>query len=155
MYETALVVHSVLRIAVLVVGLWVVLRAFRGWFGKKPWSIADRTSALVLTILVDVQLLVGILLHLVWSPLTKNAWGDMSATMKDAPLRKIFIEHPTLMLIGVALVHIGKRTGKGAPTDKSRHRKLAIFVAIALALFVFGSSWPWQDPPRPWLRMPG
>ncbi len=154
MYEIALVIHSVLRIAVLAVGLWVVLRAFRGWFGKKPWTIADRTSALVLTILVDVQLLIGVLLHLVWSPLTKSAFNDMGAAMKDAPLRKILIEHPILMLVGVALVHIGKSTGKGAPTDKARHRKLAIFVAVALALFVVGSSWPWQDPGRPWLRMP-
>lgn len=155
MYETALSIHNILRLAVLAVGLWVMVRAFSGWFGGKPWKIGDRTSVLVLMILVDVQLLIGILLHVVWSPLTKGAWANMSSAMQDAPVRKFFVEHPILMILGVALVHMGKSTGKGAPTDKARHRKLAIYVTVAVVLFAVGSSWPWQEAARPWLRLPG
>jgi hypothetical protein len=155
MYETALTFHNFLRLAVVLVAAWVVLRAFRGWFGKKPWSIMDRTSVLVLTILVDVQLLIGLLLHILWSPVTKSAWANAGEAMKEPSIRWFFVEHPVMMIVAVALVHIGKATGKGAPTDKARHRKVALFVGIALVLFLVGTPWPWQEVARPWLRMPG
>jgi len=155
MYETALTIHNVLRLAVLVVALWVVLNAIRGWLGNKPWTTGDRLSGLILMILVDVQLLIGILLHFVWSPVTKNAFADMGAAMKDASVRKFLVEHPIMMIAGIALVHAAKIMNKSATKDSVRHRRTAIFVGIALLLFFFGTSWPWSAVPRPWLRLGG
>ena len=155
MYETALTFHNILRLAVVVVSAWVVFRALRGWFGKRQWTAGDRVSALVLMILVDVQLTIGILLHLVWSPVTKSAFSNMSAAMKDSSIRRFLVEHPVMMIGGVALVHAAKVMNKTAPSDSVRHRRMAIFIGIALILFFVGSPWPWQAVPRPWLRMPG
>lgn len=153
MYELALMVHNVLRLVVVVVTLIVVLSAVRGWLGSKPWASGDRTGLLVLTILVDIQLLIGILLHLVWSPLTKQAFQDMGAAMKDGSVRKFVVEHPVMMLAAIALVHVAKVAAKKTTNDASRHRRTAILVGIALVLFVFGTAWPWTDAARPWLRL--
>jgi len=155
MYETALTIHSVLRLAVVLVALWVVIRAVGGWLGGAPWNSGHKLSSLVLMILVDVQLTIGILLHFVWSPVTKNAFADMGSAMKDASVRKFLVEHPIMMIAGIALVHAAKIMNKNSKSDSARHRRTAIFVGIALVLFFVGSAWPWQAVPRPWLRLGG
>ncbi len=155
MYETALTVHNVLRLAVLLVSLWVVMRAVGGWLGGAAWTSKHKASMLVLVILVDVQFTIGLLLHLVWSPVTKNAFSNMSASMKDPSIRKFLVEHPIMMIGGIALVHAAKVMNKNAKSDSARHRRTAIFVGIALVLFFVGSAWPWQAVPRPWLRLGG
>ncbi|MCY2961411.1 MAG: hypothetical protein NTY35_14710 [Planctomycetota bacterium] len=155
MYETALTVHNILRLAVLVVAFWVVLRAVGGWLGSTAWTAKHRLSMLVLMILVDLQLTIGLLLHFVWSPVTKNAFSDMGAAMKDASVRKFLVEHPIMMIGGIALVHAAKIMNKNSKSDAARHRRTAIFVGIALVLFFVGSAWPWQSVPRPWLRLGG
>ncbi|MBL8860694.1 MAG: hypothetical protein JNK02_01670 [Planctomycetes bacterium] len=155
MYETALILHNVLRLVVVALTLWVVLRAFQGWRGRRPFGATDRLNALVLTILVDTQLVIGLLLHFVWSPVTKNAMADMGAAMKDPSLRKFVVEHPVLMIAGIALVHAGKLAAKGASNDAGRHRRTFVFLSIALILFLIGTPWPFQEVGRPWLRMGG
>jgi predicted nucleic acid-binding protein len=155
MYETALILHNVLRLVALLLCLLVVVRAFRGWRTKRPWSASDRLYTLLLTIVVDVQLVIGILLHVLWSPVTTNAFKDMGAAMKDASIRKFLVEHPVMMIAGIALVHAGKILAKNATHDAVRHRRLFVYVGIALLLFFFGTSWPWQEVARPWLRTGG
>lgn len=153
MYELALSAHNVLRLVVVAVTLIVVFSALRGWLGGRPWSTGDRTGLLVLTILVDIQLAIGILLHLVWSPLTKTAFQDMKAAMSDGPVRKMVVEHPVMMIAAIALIHVAKVAAKNTKSDGARHRKTAILVGIALLLLVVGTSWPWSSSPRPWLRL--
>lgn len=155
MYETALIVHNVLRLAALVFAVWIVLRSLAGWLGNKPYTSADRLGARILTILVDVQFVLGLLLHLVWSPVTKNAFQDMKAAMGDSSVRKFLVEHPVMMIAAIALVHAGKVMAKKSTVDRVRHRHIVVFVGIAILLFVFGTSWPWSAVPRPWLRIPG
>jgi hypothetical protein len=153
MYETALTIHNFLRLAVVVMSAWVVFCSLRGWLSSRTWGGGDRTRLLVLMILVDVQLLVGLLLHLVWSPVTKSAMQDVGAAMHDATLRKWLVEHPVMMIVGIALVHAAKITARKATKDSTRHRQTTIFVGIALVLFVVGSAWPWSAIARPWLRI--
>lgn len=154
MYETALTFHSVLRLAVLVLCVLIVFRGLRGAFGGQTWTTGDKLRTLVLVILVDVQLTIGLLLHLVWSPVTKNAFSDMGTAMKEPSIRKFLVEHPVMMIGGVALVHAAKVLSRKAADDGARHRRMAIFVGIALVLFFVGSPWPWQSVPREWLRLP-
>jgi hypothetical protein len=155
MYETALTIHNILRLVALLMTLLVVVRAFQGWRTKRAWNTKDRLNTLVLTIVVDTQLVLGILLHVLWSPVTKSAFSNMGEAMKDASIRKFLVEHPVMMLAGVALVHAGKLAAKGASNDAARHRRLFIFLGIALLLFFFGTPWPWHAVARPWLRVGG
>ena len=62
MYGLALTVHSWLRWAVLIMGALAVARALNGWLGRKRWEAADDKAGLLFTVMMDVQLLVGLLL---------------------------------------------------------------------------------------------
>ena len=152
MYATALSIHNVLRIAVVVICLWAFFRALTGWLGHRTWGHMDRMSTLLLVILVDLQLVLGLLLYFVWSPLTQTAMHDMSAAMKDAPVRKMAVEHPVMMIAAIALVHAARVMARNSSKDSVRHRRTAICLAVALTLFLVGTGWPWQLYPRPWLR---
>ena len=108
MYETTLTVHSILRLAVLLLVGAAFLRAAHGTATGRPWGSGDRVSALVATIVVDLQLVIGLVLHLALSPVTKNAFSNMGVAMKDPEMRRWTVEHPTLMLVAVVVLLLSK-----------------------------------------------
>jgi hypothetical protein len=155
MYPTALTIHSILRLATTLIVLWAAVRALQGWIGGKQWTAGDRLAGLLALIVVDLQLVVGLLLHLVWSPVTKNGMADFGGAMKDAQLRHWLVEHPLMMLGGIALVHVGRKVAAAGKSDAAKHRRTLVFFALALALFVVGSPWPIGPHERPWVRIGG
>jgi hypothetical protein len=152
MYSATLFVHSSLRWIVIVLGLIVVLRAFAGWFGGRPWTASDEGASKWFTMVLDVQLLVGLLLYLGISPLTRAAFSDFGAAMGDRILRFWAVEHLFGMLIGVALVHIGRARARRAPAGPPRHRLTAIFVTLGLLVMLASIPWPGMAAGRPLLR---
>lgn len=153
MYEKALIVHSALRWFALAAVLYAFLCSVRGAMRARQFSARDRTASLVATIAVDVQLLLGLLMYFLWSPQVKSAMQDMGAAMKNPELRYWAVEHGTMMILAVALVHVGKVLARKAKSDAARHRRTALFFGLALALMVFGAPWPNSKVPRPWFRM--
>ncbi|RAJ87561.1 hypothetical protein CLV59_101313 [Chitinophaga dinghuensis] len=130
-----LLVHSILRWAVLLTGIWAVIRAYKGVSGKTPFTAADNKAGLFFMIACDIQLLVGIILFFT-SSLVTAARADMGAAMKEPILRFFTVEHETLAIIAIALVHIGKSKVKKA-TDAAKKHKLALnFYGIALVLIL-------------------
>ncbi|WP_291909776.1 hypothetical protein [Chitinophaga sp. CB10] len=130
-----LLVHSILRWAVLLTGIWAVIRAYKGVSGKTPFTAADNKAGLFFMIACDIQLLVGIILFFT-SPLVTAARADMGAAMKDGVLRLFTVEHETLAIVAIALVHIGKSKVKKA-TDAVKKHKLALnFYSIAMILII-------------------
>ena len=59
-------------------------------------------------IALDVQMLLGLLLYGVLSPYTAAAMKDFGAAMRDPVLRFWAVEHLTMMLSAVVLVHVGR-----------------------------------------------
>lgn len=155
MYETALTIHSFVRWAVLLVGLWAFLRAFRGWMGRSARGSSDKFAAKLFTIFADVQLTLGLLLWFLWSPEVAQARKDFGAAMKDSSLRYWAVEHGMMMVIGIALVHVGKVAAGKAQSDVTAHRRAALFFGIALAILIAGTPWPFGAHVRPWLRLGG
>lgn len=151
MYPTFLVLHSILRWLVLLFGLMAIVRAFVGWFGEKPWTRADDRAGLLYGVSLDTQTLVGLVLYGLLSPITQIALGDMGAAMKEPTLRFYAVEHLTLMLVGLALVHIGRSRAKKAATETGRHRTAAIFFTIGFLVILAGIPWPFRTVGRPLL----
>jgi hypothetical protein len=73
--------------------------------------------------------------------------------MKDATRRFWAVEHVTLMLAALALVHIGAARARKAASDAAKHRTAAIFFVIATALVLAGIPW-FGASARPWFRLP-
>ena len=149
MYSAALIFHSLLRWVVLLAGLLAVGRACAGWTGKRPWSTADNRAGIWFTAALDLQLLVGLLLHLALSPLTQAAMENVAATMQNPSLRFWFVEHPFGMVIALVLAHVGRVRIRRASTDVSRHRIAAILFGIAMVAILLSLPWPGTLNARP------
>jgi len=141
MYIGLLHLHNVLRWLILIVALVVLFKYFTGWFGRKKWQRSDQIIGMVFTSLIDLQFLTGIILYFVVSPITKTAFQNFGAAMKNADLRFYVLEHAIMMLIAVVLIHIGWSGAKKARNDRSRYGRILIFFGLALIIIL--ASIPW------------
>lgn len=141
MYTGLLHTHNMFRWLVLIVIVLAVVFAFIGWFNKRDWNKKDNTTGLILTIFMDIQFLVGIILYAFVSPLTKAAFSDFGAAMKNSALRFYAVEHILLMVIALILVHIGRSKSKKVVAPWKKHRVAAIYYGIALVLILVGIPW--------------
>lgn len=115
--------------------LFVLYRSISGWLGQKPYVKADNAAGAALLGFTHLQLLLGLLLYVV-SPRTQAAFDDMGAAMKNSVLRYFAVEHISAMLIAVTLIQIGRTLSKKATDDNSKHRKAAIYTAIATVIII-------------------
>ena len=65
----------------------------------------------------------------------------MGEVMKNAALRDKIVEHPTTMIIAIALITIGYSRHKKKLTSKPKFKMLAIFFTLALLLVVAKIPW--------------
>lgn len=152
MYETTLVVHSYLRWLVLVFGVLAVLRGIAGWQGRGLFTPADDRAGRGFTVLLDVQLLVGLLLYLALSPITRAALTDMGGAMRDSVLRFWAVEHIVGMLVALALAHVGRAKTRRLSDSASRHKAAAIYFGLALLVLLLTIPWPFMPAARPLFR---
>lgn len=141
MYPGFLHLHDTLRWLLLISLVITLVKYLAGWFGNQPWKKVDNILGIVFTSLMDLQLLTGLVLYFFLSPITKLALSDFGAAMKDADLRFYAVEHLSMMLIAVVLVHIGRAKSKKANPDVSKFKIASIFFLIALVLMVAAIPW--------------
>ena len=140
MYALSLALHNLLRWAVLLAGLYALVRMLRGAGGGARWTTTDRRAMTTFTSLLHLQLLVGLVVYGT-SALTRQAMGDMGAAMRDPTVRWFVAEHPVIMVLAVAVATIGGILARKAAADQSRFRRGAVAVAVALALVAYGIPW--------------
>jgi hypothetical protein len=141
----SLVIHSILRWAVLLFGLWAVVAALSGVVSKRNYSSADNRSGLLFMIFCDIQLLMGLVLYFtgMWFEKVKSGMGEV---MKDPAERFFAVEHALMMIIAWLLVHIGRSMVKRADTDAQKHKKAIIFFGLALIIILAMIPWPFRQP---------
>jgi hypothetical protein len=147
-YAYLLAFHSWVRWIVLVGAVLAVAASIRGWSSRtalaSPWN---RFSTLFVAAM-DLQFLIGLILYLAVSPLTRAAFANMAAAMKDHEQRFFTVEHTTYMLIALVLAHVGGVWTRKGKADPTRYRGATIAFGISLLLILAGIPW-W----RPLLRM--
>ncbi|MBT3385850.1 MAG: hypothetical protein HN778_07445 [Prolixibacteraceae bacterium] len=141
MYTGLLHTHNMFRWLVLIVLASAIIFALAGWFGKREWKKRDNLIGLLLTIFMDIQFLVGIILYAFVSPITKAAFADFGAAMGNADLRFYAVEHILMMVIALVLVHIGRAKSKKGTVPWKKHRTAAIFYSIGLLLILAAIPW--------------
>jgi hypothetical protein len=109
--------------------------------GKKLWTKEDNILGIVFTSIMDLQLLTGLILYFFLSPVTKQVFADFGAAMKDHDLRFYGIEHITMMVIAVILVHIGRVKSKKSKTDLKKFKIASIYYLIATAVIIAAIPW--------------
>ncbi len=149
MYELTLTLHSIVRWLVLIAGVIAVLQALAGWRGTRPWTARDDRIGMIYTISLDVQLLLGLLLFFVLSPITRAAMSSMGSAMQNEVTRFFLVEHFPLMLIAIIIAHIGRSRARKAGDDRGKHKQSFIFYAISLVLILLAIPWPFMSYGRP------
>lgn len=141
MYTGLLHTHNLFRWLVLLSFVFTIIFALAGWFGKKSWTKRDDISGLTLTIFMDIQFLVGLILYFFVSPITQAAFADFGGAMKNAELRFYAVEHILMMFIALVLVHIGRMKIKRINADWKKHRAAVVWFGIALVIIIAAIPW--------------
>ncbi len=133
--------HSIIR--------WIILLSFSIAFLRLLISFLTKykiTATVVIgnkvsMILMDVQLIIGLLLYFFFSQTTKAGFSDWKIAMKNKELRFFLVEHITIMLLATISFHIANIVLKRNYTQK---RKLSLMMGIyffILILFIIGIPW--------------
>ncbi len=131
-------IHSTLAYAVLAVLAIAVINAFLGLSSKRNFTKSDRSLSLMALILSHIQLVIGLVLWAI-SPLGKDAMSQMS----DSAMRLTAMEHPLVNIIAIAFITIGWSKHKKEESSNGKFKKIGIFCALGLLLFL--SRIPWSN----------
>ncbi len=151
MHGVLLFLHSWMRWIVVVVGIIVVVRAWWGWLGKHPWSAADERWVRLFPILVDIQVVLGILLLMtgrVISPLFNQGMKALA----ESQTRFWVSEHVIPMLGALVLTHVGYVFARRSESEEAKYRWVAVVFGLAMLIVLFSIPWPFSRVARPFFR---
>lgn len=146
-----LVVHSILRWAVVIAAVAAVGSALWGVLRKREYTALDDRLGLIFTITMDVQILVGLILYFV-SPLVRGAFADFGSAMSSQGLRFFAVEHSFLMIVALVLAHVGRVLVKRVDTAQGKHRRGLILFGLATVVLLAAIPWPFLEYGRPLIR---
>ena len=141
MYSFILNVHNLVRWVALILGILITVVSFYGWFGKRSWSQSSRRLGVFYTSAMDIQLLLGLLLYIFFSPMTLSAFQDLSTLMSNPSMRFFALEHAFYMLLAVIFAHLGSILAKKAPDDAGKYKRSAIWFGLSIILLLLGMPW--------------
>jgi len=151
MYTIVLTLHSWLRWLALLAGLLATISALRDNAVPPAQGPADRWG-LILTIALDTQLLLGLLLYFVLSPTMASIRENFGLAMKDPAARFWAVEHLTTMLVAIVVAHVGRVLGRKSTSADSKKMKLFVCYGIATVLMCLAIPWPGLRAGRPLFR---
>jgi hypothetical protein len=146
MYEIVLSIHSWIRWLLLIIGMLVIFRSIYGWIKQAEYTHGDNILSASLVGLFYTQLIVGLLLYFVLSPLTETALSDFGKAMRDPILRFWSLEHILVMIGAVTLAQIGRTRSNKTVNHIIKFRTQSVYFILALILVL--SRIPWYDPVR-------
>jgi hypothetical protein len=140
MYSLFLVIHSWLR--------WVAVAG-----GIATVITRSRRSAVPTMMVLDVQMLLGLLLYLVVSPNMAEIRAHFGEAMQSAQLRFWAVEHVTVMLGAVVFAHVGNVLARKALTVERQRARLLLWFGLSTVLMLVGIPWPGLPYGRPLFRV--
>jgi hypothetical protein len=152
MYEPALVFHSWMRWAVLMLAVVAIARALIGYSRGNPWTTWDGRAGLLLTLALDIEVLVGLTLYFILTPFAQILVDDFATAMRVGVLRFWTVEHATAMMLALGAAHVGRARIKRTVDARARHRIALVSFAVALVAILAGIPWPGTADTRPLFR---
>lgn len=147
-WQITLGVHNLVRWLVVLAGVVAFVTMLVGLFSGSRFERRHRSIGQAYVIALDVQLLVGVLLYVI-SPIVQTGLRNFGDAMRDADVRFFLVEHGLLMLIAVALGHVGHALAKKeGVASRSRFTRGALFYGLSLAVIFYATPWgrslvPW------------
>ncbi len=153
-YALVLYLHSWLRWLVVIAFGWALARAVRAVRSGRPREAADARARTLLLAALHTQLLLGLLLYFVLSPLRPTSLEGLRAAMKISALRFFAVEHPFGMTVAAVVAQIAVVRSKRTNDDRVAHRRLAFGLALAAVVVLASIPWPGFPYARPLFRVP-
>jgi hypothetical protein len=143
-YSLVLHAHSIGRWIVLLLLLVAIFNSLVA--GSRPWIRSDARTGSILTIFADLMFFVGLSLWY-FGPRGYKVIESvgMKEVMNNSGYRFFAIEHITMMLIAIILIHIGKVQAKKAISDRAKHKRTIIFYLLALIIILISIPWPFRN----------
>ena len=136
-------IHSYWAYLVLIILIATTVNSIVGLIAKREYKPKDFRLALLGLITTHLQFVFGLVLYFISG---KIQWfnEDMSVKdiMKNSDLRLYNVEHPSIMIIAIALLTIGYSKHKKKLVSGPKFKFLAIFYTLALLLIL--SRIPWK-----------
>lgn len=126
--------HSGLRWIVLATLIIAIVTAYQGWKKNNPFESKNKKIALLAMMAYHIQVVGGIVLLFVGEHVVSS--GEY--------MKKMLMEHVSLMVIGMALITIGYVKAKKAVEEKSKFKTLFIYYFITLILALAAIPWPFR-----------
>jgi hypothetical protein len=157
MYSSVLMLHSWVRWVALVLGVVTTMAALVDRGAKAPGSPGAKSAAdrlgLFFMIVLDIQVLLGLLLYVALSPATALAFKDFGAAMRDPALRFWAVEHAATMLLAAILTHAGRVLARSARTPGSKRTRQIVCFGLATLAMIARTPWPGMAVNRPLFRV--
>lgn len=141
MYDILLIIHSLLRWVVLGSALFLLYKTYTGWKSSSAFDAQTQKVYSALIGSLHTQLLLGLILYFVFSPIVQGALADMASTMKNSVLRFWAVEHITGMIIAIALIQFGKIRTKKIESDTQKHKTAFIYTLIGFLIIMATIPW--------------
>ncbi|MFY0685602.1 MAG: hypothetical protein JXQ90_00480 [Cyclobacteriaceae bacterium] len=140
-YTFFLHLHSGLRWLILLIAVAAIVKSIIGVTQDKPFGKLDNILGASFAGTMHLQLLVGLVLYIFLSPITKAAFKDFGAAMKNSDLREYAVEHIFIMILVAVLATIGRSKAKKSTEDARKFRMQLIFFGAALVLMLISIPW--------------
>lgn len=132
--------HSGWRWILLALGLVTVVVYLMGWLNGRHYRKLDNRLGLYFVIAADIQLLLGLVLFVVLSPLTRPLFAGGNI-IQDDTVRFYVLEHPLMMIVALVLIHVGRARQRRRDESHAKFRLGVIYYGLALALMLAGIRW--------------
>ena len=117
---TLITIHGELRWLVVLAAVIVIIKFLIGWLGKRNYASVDRTLLTVLTILLDINVLLGLVILLFGGGFTGPR-----------------LEHATTMTLAAIAAHMTAIWRKSSDSSL-KYRNQLFMVLLAVVLVIFG-----------------
>ncbi len=152
MYQTLTFLHSLFRWLVLLSLLYVIYRAYRGYFRNKVFLKTDDSVRHWTATIAHIQLILGITLYS-QSPVIRYFWKNFSTAKESFDLLFFGLIHILLMLFSIVIITIGSALAKRKETDKEKFKTMLFYFTVALIIIFIAIPWPFSPlANRPYFR---
>jgi hypothetical protein len=148
MYRWLLIAHGLWRWVVILAGGVAVASALWAWRRRQPWQGPSTILGRLFGIAVDIQVLMGAALYLVFSPMTTVVMSVNGVAPRGTDMQFFGATHALIMIGVLFAVHLSAVFVRRGHNDAARLRRSVLCYGLTLLLLLAGVPW-W----RPWLRL--
>jgi hypothetical protein len=153
MYNFFLITHSWLRWAVLIMAVYAIYKNYEGFTSGRKWLAADKKVNTLFMSTLHLQLLIGLILYVGYSPVVQSFLADVKGSMKVSELRFWGMEHFVGILVGIIIAQIGSIRAKKQLSDAGKFRTAFFFFLIATVIILLMIPFGIWNADRPMFRV--